>query len=223
MHNQRGNVITDRRFNTASLMAVYLGKDAVAAKSIDWNPDDPNVLSMNLPGVACRVAWPAAHDRCLSWLLCLHVHSWHARLVHDWKNNTKSKVQPLIACACTGGTSVRTRVTRRSQEDNEREERINTSEYFEQVFDLPDQDQPKVCEYGLAALRDAAPERWAAACQHSLSLVGHTLMLIRKKLNGREGAQPVPRHPGIISQQLACQLCLWRSTRQREAYFAGES
>lgn len=51
MRNDRGHVITDRRFNTASLMAIYLGKDAVASDSMNWNPNDPNTLSMNLPGV----------------------------------------------------------------------------------------------------------------------------------------------------------------------------
>ena len=51
IRNQKGRIITDRRFNTASLMSIYLGKDAVAAKNMDWNPDVPNTLVMDLPGV----------------------------------------------------------------------------------------------------------------------------------------------------------------------------
>ena len=55
MRNQRGQVITDRRFNTASLMSIYLGKDAVSSHRMQWNPDDPNTLVMNLPGGAAFV------------------------------------------------------------------------------------------------------------------------------------------------------------------------
>ena len=36
IRNQQGHVITDRRFNTASLMAVYLGKDAISVNRVDW-------------------------------------------------------------------------------------------------------------------------------------------------------------------------------------------
>lgn len=51
IRNHKGRVITDRRFNTASLMALYLGKDAIDARKMTWNPDDPNTLVMNLPGI----------------------------------------------------------------------------------------------------------------------------------------------------------------------------
>ena len=50
IRNSSGRVVTDRKFNTASLMALYLGKDAIPARSIKWNPQDPNTLVMNLPG-----------------------------------------------------------------------------------------------------------------------------------------------------------------------------
>ena len=50
IRNARGRIITDRRFNTASLMAIYLGKDAITSRAMTWNPDDPNTLEMNLPG-----------------------------------------------------------------------------------------------------------------------------------------------------------------------------
>ncbi|KAK9796302.1 hypothetical protein WJX73_009432 [Symbiochloris irregularis] len=92
IRNQQGLVITDRRFNTASLMALYLGKDAISVNRVDWNPNDPNLLNIRLPG----------------------------------------------------GTDVRTRVTRRSQDNRAGEERLDTSEFFEQVFDLPDRVEPKV-------------------------------------------------------------------------------
>lgn len=70
--NPRGQVIADRRFNTASLMATYLGLDADnVASRIRWDAGDPNRLDMSLPGglrVTTRVTrrsedWPAGADR----------------------------------------------------------------------------------------------------------------------------------------------------------------
>jgi hypothetical protein len=51
VRNARGQVVTDRRFNTAALMATYLGLEAGAvAAGIRWDLDDPNLLQMGLPG-----------------------------------------------------------------------------------------------------------------------------------------------------------------------------
>jgi hypothetical protein len=51
IRNKRGEVITDRRFNTASLLEVYMGREAAGQDAVSWSPDDPNVLTMSLPGV----------------------------------------------------------------------------------------------------------------------------------------------------------------------------
>lgn len=51
--NKKGKIIIDRRFNTASLMNVYLGQGVVDAQGVSWNPDDPNRLSFQLPGKLC--------------------------------------------------------------------------------------------------------------------------------------------------------------------------
>ena len=48
--NCRGWV--QRRFNTLSLLDYYLGPGKLTAQDIAWNPNDPNVLNMALPGVA---------------------------------------------------------------------------------------------------------------------------------------------------------------------------
>jgi hypothetical protein len=42
-----------RRFNTLSLLDHYLGPGQLRAQDIDWNPNDPNVLQMALPGAHC--------------------------------------------------------------------------------------------------------------------------------------------------------------------------
>jgi hypothetical protein len=43
-------LIAQRRFNTLSLLDHYLGSGRVSSDDISWNPSDPNVLSMALPG-----------------------------------------------------------------------------------------------------------------------------------------------------------------------------
>ena len=48
--NKKGKIIIDRRFNTASLMNLYLGQGTVEEQGVSWNPDDPNRLSFQLPG-----------------------------------------------------------------------------------------------------------------------------------------------------------------------------
>ena len=50
IRNKKQKVIIDRRFNLASLMNVYMGKNVVQQQGISWNPDDPNRMSVNLPG-----------------------------------------------------------------------------------------------------------------------------------------------------------------------------
>jgi len=49
MHNSRGQVVIDRRFNTSQLVSLYLDKP-VPEDVIAWNPDNPNQLRMALPG-----------------------------------------------------------------------------------------------------------------------------------------------------------------------------
>jgi len=39
-----------RQFNTAHLLGHYMGEGALAADAIAWNLNDPNVLSIRLPG-----------------------------------------------------------------------------------------------------------------------------------------------------------------------------
>lgn len=92
IRNARGEVVPDRRFNTASLMQTYLGRPvSEVSQRILWNPDDPNLLQMNLPG----------------------------------------------------GLEVTTRVMRRSEE-TQGPDRLDTSEYFQQMIDTPERLQPKV-------------------------------------------------------------------------------
>lgn len=57
MHNSRGQVVIDRRFNTSQLVSLYLDKP-VPEDVITWNPDNPNQLRMALPGAnaTCVVA-----------------------------------------------------------------------------------------------------------------------------------------------------------------------
>lgn len=94
IRNGQGKVISDRAFNTAALVELYMGKIAgMDSNRLDWNMDDPNVLTLRLPG----------------------------------------------------GLNIRTRVTRRSEETpGEGARRLETSEYFEQVFDDPNLLQPRV-------------------------------------------------------------------------------
>jgi len=42
-----------RQFNTAHLLGHYMGEGALAADAIAWNLNDPNVLSIRLPGAPC--------------------------------------------------------------------------------------------------------------------------------------------------------------------------
>jgi hypothetical protein len=49
--NTRGDTVMDRRFNTAALLEAYTGlRLAEVASGIDWNPDNPNLLRLKLPG-----------------------------------------------------------------------------------------------------------------------------------------------------------------------------
>jgi hypothetical protein len=72
IRNPRGQVVTDRRYNTASLMHTYLGLEQAAVENrIKWNVADPNRLDMALPGglnVTTRVTrrleeWDQGSDR----------------------------------------------------------------------------------------------------------------------------------------------------------------
>ena len=50
IRNKKGKVIIDRKFNTARLMSVYLGRGGLDEQGITWDPDDPNRLAIRLPG-----------------------------------------------------------------------------------------------------------------------------------------------------------------------------
>lgn len=92
MANPRnGKVIFDRRFNTASMLEMYYGDTVNFDRRIDWNPADPNVLTLSMPG----------------------------------------------------GMNVRTRVTRRSEEFP-MDDRIETSEYVESVYESGNGGAPRV-------------------------------------------------------------------------------
>ncbi|GMH33254.1 hypothetical protein BSKO_01088 [Bryopsis sp. KO-2023] len=84
-----GKVITDRRFNTGSMLEMYNGWGMM--DMIEWNPNDPNILKVNLPGE----------------------------------------------------TSALTRVTRRS-ETTVGLDRLETSEYSQQVFNSPNSTVPRL-------------------------------------------------------------------------------
>ncbi|KAG7672334.1 hypothetical protein Ndes2526B_g09161 [Nannochloris sp. 'desiccata'] len=75
IRNPRGQVVTDRRYNTASLMHTYLGLEQAAVENrITWNVADPNRLDMSLPGglnVTTRVTrrleeWEEGADRLIT-------------------------------------------------------------------------------------------------------------------------------------------------------------
>ncbi|KAL4439759.1 hypothetical protein ABPG75_002760 [Micractinium tetrahymenae] len=92
LRNQRGEVVPDRSFNTASLMETYTGNPAAEVqRRIQWSSDDPNLLQLSLPG----------------------------------------------------GLQVSTRVTRRSEEW-QGDDRLSTSEFFQQLITSPQAQQPKV-------------------------------------------------------------------------------
>jgi hypothetical protein len=50
IRNKKQKVIIDRRFNLASLMNVYLGRNVVEQQGISWDADDPNRMAVQLPG-----------------------------------------------------------------------------------------------------------------------------------------------------------------------------
>lgn len=45
-----GKVILDRQFNTSSLLEMYNGPGRGMRDSINWDPNDPNILKVSLPG-----------------------------------------------------------------------------------------------------------------------------------------------------------------------------
>ena len=51
IRNAAGELVSDRRFNTSSILATYLGPDAVGADRIAWDVDNPNRLKLSLPGM----------------------------------------------------------------------------------------------------------------------------------------------------------------------------
>ena len=51
IRNAAGDLVSDRRFNTSSILATYLGPEAVGPDRIAWDVDNPNRLKLSLPGV----------------------------------------------------------------------------------------------------------------------------------------------------------------------------
>ncbi|GFR48381.1 hypothetical protein Agub_g10273 [Astrephomene gubernaculifera] len=54
MRNARGKVVYDRQFNTASMLAMYYDKTMNFAERIQWDVNDPNVLTLQMPGMHVR-------------------------------------------------------------------------------------------------------------------------------------------------------------------------
>ena len=52
-----------RQFNTAHLLAHYMGDKALSGDAIAWNRNDPNILSIRLPGGS------SCYNHC-AWLRC---------------------------------------------------------------------------------------------------------------------------------------------------------
>ncbi len=65
LQNGRGEVVPDRRFNTASMMKSY-GVELSAAEQIDWDADDPNELQLRMGGLQVgRLPSAPAASHCL--------------------------------------------------------------------------------------------------------------------------------------------------------------
>ncbi|GLC41532.1 hypothetical protein PLESTB_001000800 [Pleodorina starrii] len=54
VRNGAGKVVYDRRFNTASMLSMYYDNTMSFTERIRWNIDDPNVLSLAMPGMSVR-------------------------------------------------------------------------------------------------------------------------------------------------------------------------
>ena len=54
----------------------------------------------------------------------------------------------LTVCSLAGSMTINTRVTRRSEE-TPASDKINTSEYFQQIFESPGRPQAKVCDHDI--------------------------------------------------------------------------
>ena len=63
IRNAAGDLVSDRRFNTSSILATYLGPEAVGPDRIAWDVDNPNRLKLSLPGVL----WGSL--ACVQWTL----------------------------------------------------------------------------------------------------------------------------------------------------------
>lgn len=81
--NARGQVVLDRKYNTAEMLGMYMKDHELLENRIKWNVDDPNGLRVSVPG----------------------------------------------------GMSIFSLVTRRSQQLNPEQNRLETSEYSRNVFD----------------------------------------------------------------------------------------
>ncbi|KAG2437242.1 hypothetical protein HXX76_005905 [Chlamydomonas incerta] len=52
--NGGGRVVYDRAFNTAAMLSMYYDKTMSFTERIDWNIDDPNVLTLQMPSMSVR-------------------------------------------------------------------------------------------------------------------------------------------------------------------------
>ena len=126
-----------------------MGPGKLHKDDITWNPSDPNVLKMTLPGM---------HPSCLLGLaLCslpksemimdnCEMHRGVRRACDQDKDMLQASVglshvltlrpridgRSVVTCVGIGGLDILTRVTRRS-ETQQPPDRLDTSEYFEQA------------------------------------------------------------------------------------------
>ena len=85
--NARGELVSDRRFNTTSILSTYLGPDAVGPDQIAWNIDDPNKLRLELPGAMAVSALAVAVSSGQKTQASAAIYKWAAvalqQLEHD--------------------------------------------------------------------------------------------------------------------------------------------
>ncbi|GIL68328.1 hypothetical protein Vafri_21608, partial [Volvox africanus] len=54
VRNGAGRVVYDRQFNTASMLSMYYDNTMSFANRIRWDINDPNVLTLSMPGMSVR-------------------------------------------------------------------------------------------------------------------------------------------------------------------------
>ena len=136
-------------------MQTYTGTPtADVQRRIEWNPNDPNLLQMTLPGglevgMAGGKGWGWGGGGSGTQLLPLLPSQ--AAPLPCLPSPDLGQTATLPQCTstpCPLPGQVSTRVTRRSEELQEEGARLNTSEYFQQLINSPERAQPKVGRAG---------------------------------------------------------------------------